>query len=197
MTKKIEDYLHLYLGCEITWFDKNLSSLQYSGKLVGAMGRGPMGYEFCIYETTGDIKYPKTTFHEIKPILRPLSSMTRGEAISIAALAIGDSDWMDISYGTGKNQYNIHESIYCLRIDKFCKHPEINDWLPGYLLQIDPEDCSIILGQFSKQGKELRDTVHDNQHLITKQLLDWHIDLFGLIEAGLAIDSTLNPKDNG
>lgn len=61
--KKIEDYLHLYIGCE-TNFGKLVAIDYYSN------------YAVCLIENrleAGDLK-------ECKPILRPLSDMTEEEA---------------------------------------------------------------------------------------------------------------------
>lgn len=214
MEKNIKDYLHLYLGCRAICSTKDHPGRKHAGKMVDVSTSGSnhspwVHVAFESVETvyrddfrggncSSNMEHFFIGSDEIKPVLRPISSLTRDEVRVLAKLAIGDEDWIDTSYTSGGNDYNIHESIHCLKIEKFCEHPAINNWLPAYLFQIDPEDCSVILGVFSDQGQQLTDTLHDNQHLITKQLLDWGIDVFDLIPAGLAIDSTtLKPQHNG
>lgn len=60
--KKIEDYLHLYLGCECLWEDKEGDT----------GGRTELDHYSLSGFYEGDIK--------IKPLLRPLSDMTEEEA---------------------------------------------------------------------------------------------------------------------
>jgi hypothetical protein len=64
--KKIEDYIHLYLGCEVMDLYNNKV-----GKLVGVSGKDVLvshNTQWCL------------AHKEVKPILRPLSSLT-GEEI--------------------------------------------------------------------------------------------------------------------
>lgn len=72
MDKKIEDYLHLYLGCEcLVYDDDNLDKFGYA-KLSGTINGANAVFEnFAI------------SMRRVKPILRPLSSMTEDEKYQI------------------------------------------------------------------------------------------------------------------
>lgn len=64
MDKKIEDYLHLYLGCDVEY---NLSSMRYV--LIGIESD-------AAYIFSESIGMQIVSMFRIKPILRPLSDMT-------------------------------------------------------------------------------------------------------------------------
>lgn len=72
--KKIEDYLHLYLGCEvqISWYYAS------DERKLHTVFVDPIGPEFL--KNKGNTDSPNIGKVEFKPILRPLSSMTEGEA---------------------------------------------------------------------------------------------------------------------
>jgi hypothetical protein len=117
MDKKIQDYLHLYMGCEgiaktIAPFKTRLVVSNWSDDLRD-------GIELCQVEE-----------YNFKPILRPLSDMTKDEESELRNI------WSD-EYETGNNYTSI---------------------------------------------------IADAAQI--KWLLSKHFDLFGLIEAGLAIDAT-------
>lgn len=88
MDKKIEDYLHLYLGCDVTignWFPKDyskkvLESVEPSRK-VAAIGFYYYNGETCTTSTRWELPIV-----DIKPILRQLSDMTEEEANKSDAL---------------------------------------------------------------------------------------------------------------
>lgn len=69
MEKKINDYLHLYLGCEVMWENEE-----------GTAG----GTEILDGHLIESAKRISGTIH--KPLLRPLSSMTEEEAIECAKI---------------------------------------------------------------------------------------------------------------
>jgi hypothetical protein len=136
--KKIEDYLHLYLGCECEFKTVETQKL-FSRKLIGI----DVDYLF-------QPAYDRNPVYEyIKPILRPLSDMTEEEAVKVS-----------IAYwGTEKprlHEYAGKQLVRNFNNDVYKHHWEYPEKLPE----------------------------------IIRILLSQGFDLFGLIESGLAIDST-------
>ncbi len=71
--KKIEDYLHLYVGADVALA---VEDFDYSEKLVG-IHPVTEGVRYLTADRTGAISYRKS--ENIKPLLRPLSDMTEEE----------------------------------------------------------------------------------------------------------------------
>jgi hypothetical protein len=156
----IKDYLHLYIG----------SSLQveygYKGtKKIGILTGYDEVYGWQIFRSEV-VLAPYVTVRDelIKPILRPLSDITKE----------------DVDLGDFIPEYEILQQGftggYCIELDSIQ-----ND---GYCLTIYPDGsmwciCKDNGENYPYKGGEF-----------FKQLLSKHFDLFGLIEAGLAIDST-------
>lgn len=67
MDKKIEDYLHLYLGCEFQW-------------------AGKYNYKLTAFWLSQILKNPD--INNIKPILRPLSDMIKKELDEVSEIWI-------------------------------------------------------------------------------------------------------------
>lgn len=74
MKKELKDYLHLYLGCSVKWYNGKIATLIDTDKT-----------NCNIYDV---VKY-HTGIENIKPILRPLSDMTEEE----------EMEWRNISGG--------------------------------------------------------------------------------------------------
>jgi len=125
--------------------------------------------------------------------LRTLSSMTNEEAgdlYRIANCSFFEPTWKIASKTNGyfEQGHRIHESVVCIRFDAFSEHPQVKNYLPELLLQLDDEDCSFIWGRFSNEGKEMKDSVESELAAQFHYLLKKGFDLFGLINAGLAVD---------
>jgi hypothetical protein len=86
--KKIEDYLHLYLGCEVLWENEE-----------GTTG----GREILDGHLIESHKYHKTT---LKPILRPLSSILNTEAFEVYKMYFDQETAPDYSNDTGSIYFN-------------------------------------------------------------------------------------------
>ena len=174
MKKELKDYLHFYLGCEVM--------LQSGKKYTLEPSNIPNNWKSLSNPISG------------KLLLRPLSDLTEEEENEICKLCLGTDDFIITYRGMGYNEdgHEIHESIKCIKIEIFCEHPKINNWIPYALIQIDnvDNDFPIILSRFEELGKELSDDLFDNSFELTRYLLSKHFDLFRLIEAGLSIDST-------
>lgn len=127
MEKKIEDYLHLYLGCEVMGTEPAWGESR-KGYLTGIHGEYEAEIQFFEEDGVNVSESPAyNKFTQVKPILRPLSSMTQEEA----------------------DDYN-KKSATRFSLDYF------------------------------------RDQVMEEAE-VTRYLLSKHFDLFGLIDAGLAI----------
>ena len=86
---KIEDYLHLYLGCEVIDSFTGLKGIMREVTLYSYRVEGSEGY------------WTKKT---AKPILRPLSSMAEEEAIELAKLSEWEPHFRDVK--AERNKYN-------------------------------------------------------------------------------------------
>lgn len=136
MDKRIEDYLHLYLGCEglyLAGYGVH-GKKQVKAKFVGFTSQGKL--ILICYDITGkEWGYDVVAdFYEFIPAIRPLSDMTEDEAIE------------------------------CIDYD-----PKI--FIP-----------------FNEISKDWRTKVLDADRW--RKLISKGFDLFGLIDAGLAIDKT-------
>lgn len=160
--KKIEDYLHLYLGCKVK-----------------------QGNELILRDLTPDLLHVIKDFgyyNKIKLILRPLSAMTNGEAKYFAWLC------MDSEYHLKKD-----ERISIDDVDVEVHFLVVND-VELYI----GVTCICFEGgiTFRKDGSITLCDDTNKEHRIDKLaekirwLLSKWFDLFGLIEAGLAIDAT-------
>lgn len=90
MEKKIEDYLHLYLGCEIMDFSLDKTS--------------PKRFTLDVNNIGYPLKAGMNINGIIKPLLRPLSDMTEEEAIELAALSEWPPHFRDVK--TARNKFN-------------------------------------------------------------------------------------------
>ncbi len=172
---EIKDYLHLYLGCDVLRPDR-LTRL----KMVGICG-DIIQFDTEFGEMFGDAK-------KAKPILRPLSSMTDKEAEHFTWLCMCSEFHQDEETQTSKDEIQIElvlndggnflDDDVELYIDL-----SVRCFAGGIAFK---KDRSILL--CDEDGKQLPidDIASKIQWLLSK-----HFDLFGLIEAGLAIDATI------
>jgi hypothetical protein len=155
-SKKLEDYLHLYLGCDVQ-ADGNLV-----GKLLGYSARGFKEDDVMVFYTVqmSDDEDYWTVFNDdrsmdrIKPILRPLSDMTQEEAIETTKPVV--------IYGNVR-KYEVYENSF---------GKKVVSWGESMREKYVPQD----------------ETCYVPRQFVF--LLSKHFDLFGLIEAGIAIDKT-------
>lgn len=182
MEKKIEDFLPYYIGQEIE-FNGERITFRYFDWLLDQVGMD---------REDGGVEIAATK--EIKLRLRPLSSMTIEEEEVVAGYCLDDEDFICTYRGMGyeNDGMKIHESVKCVKIETYCEHPEINNWIPSALLQIDYESdkSPIIISRFEDMGKVLKDDMIEKPFDLTHYLLKQGFDLFGLIEMGLAVDKT-------
>lgn len=168
MTKDIRDYLHLYLGCEVEW---GFDGRKKKGVLIGKDER----YGWQIFDPLNVIvpyQYCRTDL--LKPILRPLSDMTEEEVLELCKTA-SPTFFGDYRFAKWEANRSPHEmchwtvtnknSIYCFNVSSVDGDVYISD-----------EDGDIDLV-----------SIDGNYRF-------WYLkkgfDIFGLIEAGLAINKT-------
>lgn len=162
METNIKDYLHLYLGC----------------KCVVAMKQT----QKCVCISTMTLELMLSPF-DLTPILRPLSDMTEQELIEVIQLSVPDDledhptadDYdLEIFYNDGGNLVDrdvaIGATYSCI-----CYEGSVAIRKCGTIHFFNDE------GEFEKVYNIPR---------VYAFLLSKQFDMFGLIEAGLAIDKT-------
>lgn len=194
MNLELKDFLHLYLGCEcIAVVDGN----KWSERLIltGVSYDDQHKTHWAYFENT-ELGY--CPYSELKPILRPLSSMTEEEWIKCFELARGVYDQ---SMPGGKRMATT-EMLFTLGKMQYifgCHGCFDNDvrigwglcfYLKTYLIEenvsVGESGIEVSESWFNKMEKQ---DVHNINHIIN-YLRKQGIDCDGLIEAGLAIDKT-------
>lgn len=173
----IKDYLHLYLGCEV--YQKGGLPVKLTPDLLTA-----------------------SSFTEglSKPILRPLSDMTEDYFLSLFKISIGAAEDMiptsfsrlatdDLLVQMGYGQYKFSYR------HNFENDVRIEGGVSFYIECFKIENRISISSQGIEESKSpfnpsKENRIVWNQATIFKKLLKDGYDLFGLIEAGLAIDKT-------
>lgn len=183
MKKKIEDYLHLYIGCTVFMHPNFIPNAKES---VGRPGYGKL---------TGDLLADienKTFPVEPKPVLRPLTSISPEEADHFAWLC------MDSEFHLEKDSRITKDEIQTELVTNdggLLLDADVNVYI-GVSVRcfmgtvVIKTDGSIAVYEEDKDDYHPVDNIADK----VRYLLSRGFDLFGLIDAGLAIDSTtLNP----
>jgi len=157
--KELKDFIHLYLGCECV-IGSDLSTRE----TVQAVSKDSVCVGINKYGVEGWYKTKS-----IKPILRPLSDMTKEDFIDIfkQVSLIGLSDCQFIF---GKEE----DEVWC------------NAEKEGKVIDSISYDYNL----FKMMDNDGRFHPLNPQSEAIKILLIKHLDIFGLIEAGLAIDKT-------
>lgn len=160
---KLQDYIHHYIGCRCfnTWFPEGHEMYDKDWRLMAY--RLDVPRQFCL-ENAED----STWTDSIKLILRKLSDITDDEKKMI---------WEIIF------QRPFHESG---RIDWHEK--ETFDSAKRWVLWSGVERVGIEMTGYIWADSDLH-TYKFNPHLITHYLTTIGVDVFGLLRAGLAIDS--------
>lgn len=128
--------------------------------------------------------FTKTNYHisDIKPILRPLSSMTKKEAYDILCLIVGIEDigfeQSDLDYISLNYEYDM------LKIKG--EFP-FDDYVCGTEYTINISNDGIACFDTGSNGMYITHSAYD--YLFSK-----HFDIFGLIDEGLAIEKNIDNK---
>jgi len=161
MIKELKNYLHLYLGCKVEYGYEGTKKI---GKLEGKVDLA--GWQVNTYKVLAPYQYVRDEL--IKPILRPLSDMTDAEFKEAILL-----------------HWGISRDIVEQKIDRVERRKELK--------QNVRYGTAIPYSAFDKEGKHYMTGTFSTSSLSPDTLLfllSKHFDLFGLIEAGLAIDKT-------
>ena len=106
----------------------------------------------------------------IKPILRPINSMTKEEAYEFGILAVGEADMEDKEIGVGVMKL-------------------MRDTYPTIVYQDQEDEEYSVIIQFSSIGVYMSGIA-----MMSYEAYEWlfknHFDVFDLIEKGLAINKT-------
>lgn len=172
--KKLEDYLHLYPGCE-------LRSSTGSVRLMSVIAEIPPCTNWGIAVLNGNQSYT-TKLGDYKPVLRPLSDMKEEEVLKICSI-VSPTIFGDFRYNKWK--VTIEREW-----DSTQKNYTVVREGDSHSFEVDCIDGDIFLWE-------------DHQYIDAPYMdfnykfeyLKMGFDLFGLIDAGLAVDkTTLNPK---
>ena len=163
MEKTFKDYAKFYMGCEI---DTNLGKLLTMGFLKFSELNGE-AYDAIVSSIEG-IGHPSGVsdgdYYKLK--LRRVSNISYSELSQIAGWAgvCMPFDWMQIEGNATELKHKKSDATFRLTDNGDCILKASNKWK-----------------DFEVTSQQIR---------IFKQLIDWHFDLFGLIDAGIAIDKT-------
>jgi hypothetical protein len=97
--KKIEDYIHLYIGCEVMFCA--IEGVPYKCKLVGVTTDSEGAHRIQLAEIEDDGELGSIFWDHLEfidPILRPLDSMTEEEAIELLCLTV-PTTYVDVKKG--------------------------------------------------------------------------------------------------
>jgi hypothetical protein len=164
---KLIDVIHFYLGCQCVdaWFPSEHEQYEKGWKLLAIDIESPKPYGL----NNGEFD---TWTAEIKPILRPLSSMTEEEMKEI---------WKII----------FHRDFVGNNIIWFNK--ESNSSAKRWVLSSGVERLGIEMTGHIWADSDLHHFKY-NPYFTTQYLLSKHFDLFNLIESGQALDATTQPQ---
>ena len=101
---KLQDYIHLYIGCECQLFfrydDKKTLEYERNGilKIIRPEDRENNGLGFECRTVRNNIIYYSYSFSDVKPILRHLSDITEMEFIHVCNMLNWNTDEYDIEW---------------------------------------------------------------------------------------------------
>lgn len=163
MNKKIEDYLHMYLGCEV--YNPAYPMWDFELEAVSIVVGGKRAKLNVIIENE-EGPYPDDGWYipdKLQLALRPLSSMTDDEAqecLAFVFLVPPHNAWMDVE---ALQQFLSNNVAFTIGVSE-----EEQGDIPMNMFELTPQ----------------------TMFNLTEWLLSRYFDLFGLIDAGLAIDKT-------
>ncbi|HTH58284.1 MAG TPA: hypothetical protein VL728_19695 [Cyclobacteriaceae bacterium] len=171
--KDIKDYLHLYLGCELIGTYSGNGGAK--GYLTGVTNGGSeCEIQFIIEDGINVEEEPQwNDSKDIKLILRHISDMTQEERKELWRLIF--------SFGNEFNELALNYRGQTMFIDKTSYYER-----PRWLMQQGVERLGIEMDGTIWADCDLHHWRY-NQHEVTKWLLSKGFDLFGLIDARLAI----------
>lgn len=186
MEKKIQDYLHLLIGCDVL-----VQGEERTGILTGIMNGG---YECEIQYRLLDNPHhleeepESANYLDVKPILRPLSDMTDQEIITASKFICAIPNEKEFNYEIQRCHNSVGARFWS---GIFTSGQYFSIWneknKPGGTGHVE-------VGWYSDQKIDKRKTRElwkvGGCHELTIYLLKQAFDLFELIPSGLAIGST-------
>ena len=134
----------------------------------------------------------KTNNKSYKPILRPLSDLTKEIEVNgekfVPIVELAKIHGIDFEIKTIKTEYG---TIVCY--SEISLHPTDNTPFSREFFELDLSDCCFDFGFeiFGENEFDICETSYfpiRNQLELFQKLFEWNFDVFGLIEQGLAID---------
>ena len=189
---ELKDVLHFYLGCPVMAVTSKLS--EHKRKLVGVYDDGER-QSVKLWFTGGTSDWELDD--EFKLILRPLRSMTEEEGLEIAKL-VSEPQYIESGIVSVRSEA-------CLRKPKEDQHSiQRIEWKAYEIIKHSGDKPKVLILHITSwgtiniyvgrhYGSELGNNA--KQIFVTRYLLSKGFDLFGLIEKGLALDSTTLPKE--
>lgn len=169
----IKEYLKYYIGCPAvnTWFPIEHKEFDSGWILKGVEYGNATGSYFLVNEKD------ETWTDSIKPVLRSMSSMSDDQLIHLATIYSG-ADRITRTKGIANNWFYF-----------FCGFKKSNGGGVNETLVIDDKGEAWYEHYFDHKAKRGRGHNVINQAGAFHYLLSLGIDLFGLIDAGHAIDA--------
>lgn len=176
---KLQDYLHYYIGCKVMAAPYGGQQKRYEeGKLVGINVYDIAHVKLNNWQSVADISITC-----VKPILRRLEDMTEEEMIGLLQSMVP----ADMEDKPTNEDYDL-EMFY--NDDGLMVDADIsvgaNFTCGCFDGQIGVKKCGSII--LFNEGEDVTRDMLINVPLAFHYLLQQHFDLFGLIDAGLAID---------
>lgn len=163
--KKIEDYIHLYIGCDVL-VEINPDATQQVAKIIGVhIDKWVDGNYHPTIEVDFGYQTNRTHYYQnqIKLLLRPLSSMTEEEAKELIQFEKLNREYANVDFNiiTGYKGNIVAIEVNYTIVDEDIVLPKV--WTFNF--------CAMNSDDF--------------RHLLSKGF-----DIFGLIDANLALDAT-------
>lgn len=167
--RELKNYINLYIGCECMIGDLNWKPETNLNGL--APGVDP-NYGRPIRSTL-DAHVLNVFVHETTLILRPVSDLTEEEAVEIAKIMYGQPDSVKWRMKDKTHYFKVYRKHY----SKYFTIDKPSGEIDRYERDGDLDNLDTTM----------------NHHLVTAYMVSCGFDLFGLIDAGLAIDKTKHP----
>lgn len=110
--KKIEDYLHLYLGCEVT--SKGDKQFQFRHTLISINTNGLV--QTYIKQAFGNSSKNFFNIEYVTPVLRPLSDMTEEEYDELEILNNDDDNVLEVKNDKFEFDYRVSTAVITKRM---------------------------------------------------------------------------------
>ncbi len=183
--KKLEDYLHLYLGCEVQFVFETRSEyphLKHDLRIGQMVGIKKNGYAKRVEIIMDNGTFHDVAFEEAKLVLRPLSDIKEEEVLKMCSI-VSPTIFGDFRYNKWKVAIE-------REWDSAQKNYTVVREGDSHSFEVDCIDGDIFLWD----EHQYIDAPYMNFNY-KFEYLKKGFDIFGLIEAGLAVDkTTLTPN---